>query len=172
MDLVEHLISRHMNPKNYKGLVLDHESNLVTAYLYNLSGQIVGYQQYNPLSKDKHTNVPRDARYFTYRNPQSVAVWGLETLNPSLPVCFIVEGTFKASVIHSVGYNAVALLTSTPDKSTLAWLRSLPYKLVALGDNDPAGEKLVRTIGCGRTTQQDLDEMDPVDVNNLCVSYL
>lgn len=48
MDLLEHLKSRHYDTTKYKNHVVDEDNKILTVYLTNLSGQFVGFQQYNP----------------------------------------------------------------------------------------------------------------------------
>ncbi|WP_151708861.1 toprim domain-containing protein [Acinetobacter brisouii] len=156
-ELREHLMGRHFNPDLYRNIVLDDENQLLTVYLNNLSGQFVGYQQYNPNSTDKRTNFKDEARYYTYRTDGQIAAWGLELLNPSNPVCFVVEGIFKAAILHRLGYNAIAVLCNNPIQMR-SWFKAMPYKLFAIGDNDAAGLKLINVIGHGTRLEKDLDE--------------
>lgn len=157
MNLRQHLIERHFDPELYRNIVLDDENQLLTVYLNNLSGQFTGYQQYNPNSTDKRTNFKDEARYYTYRTDGHIAVWGLELLDPLKPVCLVVEGIFKAAVLHRLGFNAIAVLCNNP-KQMRSWFKVLPYRLFAIGDNDEAGLKLVNMIGEGTRFEKDLDE--------------
>lgn len=109
--------------------------------LYNLMGQLVGYQNYRPHATKKKTNDPREARYYTHVSQKTV--WGLEYLDPKQPVLFVVEGVFDAVKLVELGYNAVATLSNDP-KAVAYMLWSLPYKKVVLCDNDPAGRKLAK----------------------------
>lgn len=157
MNLHQHLVERHFIPELYRNIVLDDENQILTVYLNNLSGQFTGYQQYNPNSTDKVTRTRDKARYFSHTTEGSLAIWGLELLDPSQPVCFVVEGIFKASILHYLGYNAIAVLGSSP-KTALQQLKVLPYRLFAIGDNDDAGLKLINMIGEGTRFEKDLDE--------------
>lgn len=157
MNLHQHLVGRHFIPELYNSIVLDNENELLTVYLHNLSGQIVGYQQYNPNSTDKRTNSKGEARYYTYRTEGQIAVWGLERLNPKMPDCFVVEGIFKASALHELGFNAIAVLCNNP-KPLRGWFKALPYRLIAIGDNDDAGKKLINAVGLGSRFEKDIDE--------------
>lgn len=157
MNLHQHLVDRHFIPELYNNIVLDNENQILTVYLHNLSGQLTGYQQYNPNSTDKRTNLKDEARYYTYRTDGHIAVWGLELLDPLKPVCFVVEGIFKAAVLHRLGFNAIAVLCNNP-KQMRSWFKALPYRLFAIGDNDEAGLKLVNMIGEGTRFEKDLDE--------------
>ena len=157
MNLHQHLVERHFIPELYRNIVLDDENQILTVYLHNLSGQLTGYQQYNPNSTDKVTRTRDKARYFSHTTEGTLAIWGLELLNPSKSLCFVVEGIFKAALLHQMGHNAIATLGSSP-KTALQQLRVLPYRLFAIGDNDEAGLKLVNMIGEGTRFEKDLDE--------------
>lgn len=165
MNLREHLTERHFIPELYNNIVVDEESEILTVYLNNLSGQFTGYQQYNPNSTNKRTNFKDEARYYTYRTDGQIAVWGLELLNPSNPVCFVVEGIFKAAVLHRLGYNAIAVLCNNPIQMR-SWFKAMPYNLFAIGDNDAAGLKLINVIGQGTRLEKDLDEYSLEEVKS------
>lgn len=157
MNLVKHLLSRNYDPTRYVNQVLDLENSVLTVYLTNLSGQFSGFQQYRPLVKEKRVNHPSQARYFTYSQRGVNACWGLETLDPLKKDLYIVEGIFKASALHMLGYNALALLTSNP-KPMKSWLHTLNHKLIGIGDNDKAGKGMVKIAGKGFQSELDLDE--------------
>ena len=133
--------------------------------LFNLSGQMVGYQVYRPWSTDKKCNDPKTGRYYTYATEGVDAVFGLETDTGTGPL-FTVEGIFKAAKLHDLGYNAIAVLTSHP-KRMRPWFRILRKKrrLIGIGDIDHAGKKLVNTIKEGGLSPIDLDEMSDQDVH-------
>lgn len=169
MNLHQHLVDRHFIPELYNNIVLDNENEILTVYLNNLSGQFAGYQQYNPNSTDKRTNFKDEARYYTYGRAN--CVWGLESLNPKQNVCFVVEGIFKAAALHALGLNAIALLTSSPSNSTRNWLWAMPYTMIAIGDNDEAGKKLVRSVGRGTRFEKDIDEYSLDELRDL-MEYL
>lgn len=157
MNLIKHLLGRNYDPSRYKNQVLDQQASVLTVYLTNLAGQFVGFQKYQPLVFEKRTNHPSDARYFTY-SPRGVnACWGIETLNPNLPNLYLVEGIFKASALHCLGLNALALLTSHP-KPMKSWLHTMPYNLIGIGDNDKAGSYMQKLAGKGFQSDKDLDE--------------
>lgn len=159
MDLVKHLLTRHYDPSRYVNQVLDFENEVLIVYLPNLSGQLVGYQQYRPNVKEKRTNHPSEARYFTYTQRGVNACWGLETLDPNKRTVYLVEGVFKASALHMLGYNALALLTSSP-KPMKSWLHTLNHDLIGIGDNDAAGSGIIRVAGKGFKLEKDIDEYD------------
>ena len=67
--------------------------------------------------------------------------------------------------MHRLGFNALAVLTSTP-KRLKPWFRILrqTWNLVAIGDNDDAGRKLVNIVGKGFQSPADLDEMTDEEI--------
>lgn len=170
MDLVKHLLERNYDPSRYVNQVLDHDESILTVYLTNLTGQIVGYQQYRPLVKDKKVNDPKLSRYFTYSPRQTNACWGVETLDPNKKDLYIVEGIFKASALHMLGHNALALLTANP-KPMKSWLHTLPYRLIGIGDSDKAGRYMQRIAGEGFQSEFDLDEYNLNELNDLLEEY-
>ena len=150
---------------------VDEEEGVATFLLYN-GNKLVGYQQYRPAADKKKRNHPRDGRYFTYLPKETDGLYGLEQ-DAGRGTLFVVEGIFKAIKLHNLGYNAISPLGATP-KRLKPYFRVLKAtrKLVALGDNDPAGASLVRTVGYGRTTPTDLDEMSDEAVRELVKEYL
>lgn len=81
MNLRKHLRSRHFNLDLHRAL-LDEELGVASFLLYNLSGQLVGYQQYNPLGDKKVFNSKLGGKYYTYRNKNqpTIAIWGIISL--------------------------------------------------------------------------------------------
>lgn len=165
MDLLKHLLLRNYDPSRYVNQVLDIRQNLLTVYLTNLSGMIVGFQKYDPGVSDKKTNNAQEGRYFTHCQRGTTAVWGLETLDPTKKDLYVVEGVFKASALHMVGKNAIAVLTSNPKKMK-SWLHTMDYNLIGIGDDDKAGRYIPRI--CGKGFQyRDLDELGWEELDNL-----
>ena len=157
--MIKHLLQRHYDPSRYIHQDIDFEQRILTLPLHNLNGQRVGFQQYRPDVLVKRHNDPRESRYFTYSKRDTTAVWGLETYDRTKPTVFVVEGVFKAATLHSIGENAIAVLTANPLKmADWFWLLSLRHNVVAIGDNDKAGEQLVKLVGRGFLSD-DLDEM-------------
>ena len=68
MSVRAHLRSRGLDPDR-QGVFVSEETGTATVLLYNLSGQIVGYQQYNPegtksiRNDEKHRSL---LKYFTF----------------------------------------------------------------------------------------------------------
>jgi hypothetical protein len=157
MDLIKHLLTRKYDPTRYVNQVLDLENEVLTVYLSNLAGQFVGFQQYRSTVTCKKTNNAKDGRYFTHSARGVNACWGLETLDYRNKDLYIVEGIFKASALHMLGNNALALLTSNP-KPMRSWLHTLPFNLIGIGDNDKAGKGMVNIVRKGFQSELDLDE--------------
>jgi hypothetical protein len=166
MDLHKHLLSRNYDPSRYVNQVLDTQENILTVYLTNLAGQFVGFQQYRPEEEAKRLNDPRLSRYFTYSQRGVNACWGLETLDPTKKDLYLVEGIFKASTLHMLGYNALALLTSHP-KPMKSWLHTMNYSLIGIGDNDDAGGGIIKIAGKGFKLEKDVDEYSLCDLEEI-----
>jgi hypothetical protein len=149
----KHLISRGIDPKKTR-VIIDEETEDSYFFLYNLSGQMVGYQKYNPnYVKTGQSNLddPRMAKYFTWVSDEEkgkkIAVWGLESFDVmSDEFVFITEGIFDAARIQEAGYPAISTLCNSPSDSVRSWLKTLPQKKIVIYDNDVAGKEL---IGCG-----------------------
>lgn len=166
MDLVKHLLTRHYDPSRYVNQVLDFDNEVLTVYLPNLAGQLVGYQQYRPNVLEKRTNHPSEGRYFTYSQRGVTACWGLEVLDPTKRDVYLVEGLFKASALHMLGYNALALLTSHA-KPMKSWLHTLNHNLIGIGDNDKAGSGIINIAGKGYKLEKDIDEYDLITLQGM-----
>ena len=163
-----HLISRGMDPSRYP-ISYDPEEGIITFLLFNYNGGLVGYQQYRPDQPSKQKkNDPKTGRYFTYLPKDTDGVFGLDVLDHTDRTIYIVEGVFKAAVLHRLGFNALAVLTSTP-KRLKPWFKILrqTWNLVAIGDNDDAGRKLVNIVKRGFQSPQDLDEMSDEEILKL-----
>lgn len=171
LTLRAHLLGRGLDPDEYQ-VTLDEEEYIATFYLFNLSGQITGYQRYNPRSTDKKCNDPIAGRYYTY-TPRGVdAIFGLETDNGRGPL-FAVEGVFKQAAIHLAGFNAISVLTSNPKRhKPLLGIIAETRPVISIGDGDKAGGLLVNCVGRGACSLIDLDEMKHTDVIALCESLV
>lgn len=168
-SLKEHLRSRHLDLELHKP-VLDEENGVATFYLWNLSGQLVGFQQYRQDGEKKKQNSAREGRYFTYRSQPTHAVWGVETLHLTPDVVFLTEGVFDAARLTERGYSALAVLSNNPSKDLKQWLRALNRKVVAVCDNDEngAGRRLAKFGDVSYFTQEkDLGDSDDSVVDDL-----
>lgn len=146
MVVLENLKSRHFDLAVHTAWV-DEDEGVATFPLWNLSGQMVGFQQYRPAANKKRDNHPRDSRYFSWRKDKVVGVWGLESWKFSNTL-FVTEGVFDAARLTSRGFSAVATLSNDVDSSLSRWLWTVRrYRpVVAVCDNDSAGRKLAK---CG-----------------------
>lgn len=146
MTVLENLKSRYFDTNLHTAWV-DEEEGVAAFPLWNLSGQMVGYQQYRPAGDKKAFNHPKDGRYFTWRKDKVVGVWGLESWSKS-DTLFVTEGVFDAAKLTWFGYSAVATLSNDVDASLAKWLWTVAKSrlVVAVCDNDAAGRKLAK---CG-----------------------
>ena len=170
MDLVEHLRSRHLDLKLHRPM-LDEAEGVATFYLWNLSGQLVGYQQYRPKGEKRPQNNPKEGKYFTYRKQPTLAVWGVESLKypGSLFVC---EGVFDAWRLTEVGCAAVAVLSNNTGWDLKNWLSCLNRRVVAVCDNDAAGRKLAKFgDDVVYTFEKDLGDSSEDYVKSLVLHY-
>lgn len=155
--LKSHLESRYLNADLYNHVYLDEKSRTVTFELWNLAGQLVGFQAYRPDApkKDKALKAS-ELKYFTHltkgeRKTVPMVAWGLEKLNPSQRYLFLVEGVFDAVRLHNMGLNCLAMLTCNP-KQAKAWVNSMGYQVVSVCDGDSAGAKLAELSEDGIST--------------------
>ena len=132
-----HLHSRYFSMNLHRAWL---DEGVATFPLWNLSGQLVGYQQYRPFADKKAKNDPREGRYFTRLARDRVGVWGLESWQFS-DTLFICEGVFDACKVTWLGYSAVALFSSQVNDTTVSWLNSVGRNrlVVALCDGDSVG---------------------------------
>jgi hypothetical protein len=174
-ELKAHLRDRHMNLDLHRVVLSD---EVATILLYNLSGQVVGYQRYNPafpsafLGDGKQSNL-RDRRYYNYVSEGKIGLFGLETFYLNSPCVFITEGVFDACRITNRGACAIAMLTNTPSSSMKNFLRCLAKPLIAVCDDDTSGKKL-RSVGHYYETVQggkDLGECPEEFVDFLLQKY-
>ncbi len=149
-------------------------SEVATILLYNLCGQIVGYQRYNPSfpsafpGDGKQSNL-RDRRYYNYVTKGQIGLFGVETFSLHAPCVFITEGIFDACRLTNKGACAFAMLTNNPSTSMRNFLSSLGKPVVAICDNDTAGIKLQK---CGHYFEYVRDAKDLGDSSEEFVEYL
>lgn len=143
--MIQHLKSRHLNPYLYTSVSMTDE--VVVFPLWNLSHQMVGYQQYRPTGTKAGRGDPKRAKYFTWvrkeRGKPAVTAWGLDHLRLCKGPIFLVEGVFKACRFHNHGLNALATLSNDP-KFLKGWLESLGYEVRPICDGDAPGRKLAK----------------------------
>jgi DNA primase len=152
---------------------VDDEERVAVFPLWNLSGQMVGYQQYRPDAGKEKKNNPKEGRYFTLRKQPTVAVWGLESFHLRSDVLFVTEGVFDAARLTEHGLPAVAALGNDPSMDVFSWLHSLGRKVVVVHDNDKAGLRLARFGHVSVTTgEKDLGESSDEEVELLLRSML
>lgn len=175
-DIESHLRKRGIDPDKIQ-VIIDKDNNIATFILYNLSGQLVGYQRYNPNGDKKdHTNSLA-AKYFTYVTRESsttpkLAVWGTENIQSNNPNLFITEGIFDAAKIHAAGHPVIAVLGNNP-KILQSWLKSLNKHIIAILDSDDAGKKLAKLADESYTVPEgykDLGDMTQEQANEFLSS--
>lgn len=147
-EMRKHLIGRCVNFNLHTPHLSD---NIATFMLYNLSGQIVGYQRYNPsfpsaFPGDGKQHNLRDRRYYNYVSSGQIGIFGLESLKESSSCIFVTEGVFDCCRLTNRGASAVAVLTNNPSTSMKNFLSCLGKPIVAICDSDHAGKKL-RMVG-------------------------
>lgn len=136
-----HLRCRHLIPERYRAVWL--AEGMATFGLWNLSGQLVGVQEYRPdkpkqISKHAH---PSEKRYSPRIPPNRSAVWGLETYVFGREL-FVTEGIFTAARLHHLRLPTIAVLCANP-MHLRAWFRALGCRITTVTDGDLAGETLV-----------------------------
>ena len=141
-DIRSHLKSRHVDLSLHK-VYIDEIEYCATFPLWNLSGQMVGYQTYRPDSDKVQKNNPKLGRYYTHRNKETIGVWGLESWYLS-NVLFVTEGIFDAARLTHYGASAIATLSNDPNNSTREWMYSVRSNrfVVSVCDAGPSGNKL------------------------------
>ena len=141
MDMEQHLRSRWFDPGRYSGVWIEPGVS-VTVAMWNFSGQMVGYQKYEPDAPRLHNNGAY-SRYHSWFGEGKIGAWGLESVGWRGGDLFLVEGIFNASRLHLHGLQAVAVISNDP-KHLRNWLRQLPHRKIAVLDGDAAGRKLAK----------------------------
>lgn len=167
MSLKSHLLQRRLVPSLYRGLAIDDAEGVVVFPLWNLSGQMVGFQQYRPDADKAGSRRPSLNRYFTYLSKQvgspAVTAFGLDLLGRyESRVLYVVEGVFDAAPLHKAGLNAIATLSNNP-RHLKRWIASLGYHTVALCEGDAAGAKLAAVANEAIWLPEGLDPGDMPD---------
>lgn len=143
-DIEAHLESRGLDLSRTSVLV-DDVYGTATFLLYNLSGKLVGYQEYNPRQQKLRNNGGRYYTYITGRKyEREIGVWGVETIHSSKAYLFLVEGIFDAVKIHNTNEPCIAILGNAQTKAIKSWFRILRKKIIVICDNDSAGRVLAK----------------------------
>jgi hypothetical protein len=173
MTVLDHLHSRYMNT-DIHSVWINEADNLAVFPLWNLSGQIVGYQQYRPNASKEKSNDPREGRYFTRVKDRRIGVWGLESWNFS-DTLFITEGIFDACRLTNLGVSAIASLSNdvAPNVAQWLWTVGKSRRVVAVCDNDRAGRRLAKHASVSHVVDQgDLGDATEDYVKELIEEYV
>ena len=177
MKLRDHLLERGLDPDKYS-VFMDDENSIATFKIWDLSGRMVGYQQYNPngTKSIRNDEKHRDKlKYFTFigdegdpgHGKKKLGAWGLESLESHQRVLFVTEGVFDAVKIHNAGYPAIAVISNDP-KHLAPFFRALGRTVIAICDDDAAGKKLSKHATFSFTVPKpfhDLGDMDQASVD-------
>jgi hypothetical protein len=173
MNVIQHLRDRRLDIHLHR-VWIDEANSLATFPIWNLSGQLVGYQQYRPHANKEAKNDPREGRYFTRLKENKVGVWGLESFNLS-PTLFICEGIFDAARISVLGHAALALLSYNISKPTASWLKIVRSnrRVIAICDADDSGRLFSKygTTSHIVSGYKDLGEASESYVQNIVKEY-
>ena len=143
--LVCHLRDRHIDLELHRPIV-DTKTWTVSFLMWNLTGQLVGYQQYHPWMTKSRSNDD-NGRYKSvagYNQPHPV--WGMETLCNSSTI-FITEGIFDAARLTEKGVAALAMMGRIVPPHIRLMLSSLSRPVVIVCDNDGPGIELASIRG-------------------------
>lgn len=143
---------------------VDSVNNVATFYLHGIiTKKILGYQVYDPKSINKKRNDLGNSRYFTYmpsyKKTGEYAIFGLEYLE-NRDKLFVTEGIFEACRLISLGFDAIAILSSDVPKGFVSQLLTLNENIIWCGDNDKAGNNSNMKIFKRMCFDKDLDEVD------------
>jgi hypothetical protein len=186
-DTKSHLKERGIDPDKTQ-LIIDEESGDTFFFLYNFSGQMVGYQKYNPKwpksgQDRKKLGDPRKTKYYNWVGDEpegkKIAVWGLESINITDKYIFITEGIFDIARAHEAGFPGIAVLCNDPNPQLGFWLKTLPQTKIVIYDNDvnKAGEKLIKLGDYAFCVPKgkDLNDLSPDDAKKFlqsCISKI
>lgn len=179
--LRNHLKLRNLQLERYNHVSVDDENEVVTFPLWNLSGQMVGYQQYRPWGSKSVNNDRETGKYYQHIPFGKIGVWGVETLSYNPHLVFMCEGKFDACQIHNFELPAIAVLGNNP-LHLVPWLKALGRKVIAIPDDDVAGVSLGKLAhevlsvapfleGVNHGSR-DLGRLSPEQVKILLSSYL
>lgn len=117
----------------------DLDNEVLTFYLWNMSGQIKGFLEYK-WKADKVRSNDENGRYRVIT--EVPVLYGLEFLNENLPYIFLCEGVFDAFTLMTYG-NAVAVLSNEAPHLE-EQIALLPGKKIAICDGDKPGLALIK----------------------------
>lgn len=142
---IDHLSSRGVDA-NRTYFIHDEKTNNTYFFLYNLSGDIVGYQKYNP-DYPKEGGLGYLGRYFTkvQKGPtghSKIAVFGLDTYSIDIKYIFIAEGVFDIIKVHNLDEPGIANLGCSVSPQAKNWYSTLPQIKIVIQDRDDAGTEL------------------------------
>lgn len=171
-NLQDYLHSRRFDASKHS-VWYDDEELVVTFPLWNLSGQLVGYQQHRPFVLDKKLDNVKEGRYFTHLKEARIGLWGLESWGDN-ETLFLTEGVFDACKLTWFGASALAVLQNDPSKSTKRWFWMVRKfrKIIAVCDGDMAGKRLAEVAhnSIQLPDGKDLGDMDDDYVRNLILA--
>jgi hypothetical protein len=170
MDVRTHLADRGVQFQRYNSIHYDDVA--ACFYLYNLSGQIVGFQRYTPFAPKARKNVDGESRYFTYCKGK-LGAFGLETFYYRNDILFVTEGLFDACRIHNCNLPALALLQNDP-KPFRSWLHTLNRTIIGICDDDEAGFKLKKHCHLSLTVTgaHDMGDMTDEQARSFLSDYI
>jgi hypothetical protein len=137
-----HLLARGLDPLKYR-VAIDEIGLSATFLLWNRLRQLVGLQRYTPWKK-KQGKFHNDLQYFTWVIKPHHSIWGWEYVRQDAETLFITEGIFDAVKIINAGYSAIAMLGNAGSPAVKQYLEALPYKRIAICDDDEAGKSLAK----------------------------
>jgi hypothetical protein len=145
--LLDHLKSRGLDLEKTH-IIYDEQKGDAYFFIYNLTGQLIGYQKYNP-NNPKVDDMGEDGRYFSHIRKEllgqgKVGVYGLETYQMDKKYLFIAEGIFDIIKIHNMGEPGIANLGCSLSKQAINWYRTLPQIKILIQDKDEAGKELTQ----------------------------
>ncbi|PHS22244.1 MAG: hypothetical protein COA84_13890 [Robiginitomaculum sp.] len=173
MNLKKYLKDRHFDTDLHTAW-FDHDAEVVTFPIWNLSGQLIGYQTCRPNGEKKQFNNPRLGKYYTYFTKPHRGVWGLESWYSS-NVLFITEGVFDAARLTDKGFSAICVMSNDPGKVIRNWLWTVgkTRPIVAVCDGDKAGIKLAKygTLSHIMSEGKDLGDVSDEYVTQILKRY-
>jgi len=142
---INHLLSRGVDASRTY-FVYDEQTNNTYFFLYNLNGNIVGYQKYNP-DYPKEGGLGYLGRYFTKvqkgaTGHSKIAVFGLDTYSIDSKYIFIAEGVFDIIKVHNLNEPGIANLGCSVSPQAKNWYSTLPQIKIVIQDRDDAGTEL------------------------------